>query len=333
MSKSFKQIFSTKKSWVLLAVAVFTAWFIPWVFLLHTGLLVYFPYEPNGKDRFIRLTGPLTSEWVSYKELPKMCPAALVASEDTQFYQHYGIEPNRIKSVWERNKKLGRAKFGASTITQQFVKNAFLSRDKSMLRKAREIVGAVILDVIMSKEKQIEWYFNVVEFGPKTYGIHQAAKLYFKKDPKDLTSSECVSLVVVLPNPKKWNTSLTRKSLTSFFTKRYNVVVQRAVIMGIAEHKFIASAKKAGPFGLSTQYSDPTISIRRANEARGMGIILGIPLPAMPPPPENLEEGNDYFDTESPLETDSAIESGIPVAPPGLEATPILKQTEMAEPE
>lgn len=151
----------------------------------------------------MRVAGSWFSDWVPSQEIPGSCKAALISAEDNNFEDHYGIDPENIKKALQRNERRGKIRFGASTITQQLVKNLFLSRHKSYLRKAREITGAVLLDIIMSKRDQMAWYFNVVEFGPRIYGIQAAARAYFGKKPKNLNPSECRILVSALPSPVK----------------------------------------------------------------------------------------------------------------------------------
>ena len=215
--------------------------FIPWVFLLYSGILFYFPYKEDGITRYLKITGPVTSmfsdSWISQKEIPNACKASLVASEDTRFYQHYGVDFDSLQKIIIENKSKKKIKRGASTITQQLVKNAFLSRKKSYIRKSREVIGALFLNAIMSKEKQIEWYFNIVEFGPNTYGIEEASRRYFKIDSRKLSPAQCVALVAILPSPKKWNQSLEKKRLTNFFIQRYKKISFNIMEMHLATKK------------------------------------------------------------------------------------------------
>lgn len=187
----------------LILLTLLLAWFIPWVPVLKLGFVVYRPYEPNGQDRYWRAAGPAFEDWTPNGQIPRSCKAALVHQEDQSFYDHYGFDPENIKRALEKNERRGKIRYGASTITQQLVKNLFLSRNKSYVRKAREITGAVLLNSIMSKPDQLTWYFNVVEFGPRIYGIKAAAKAYFRKRPEQLNSYECEILVSALPSPVK----------------------------------------------------------------------------------------------------------------------------------
>jgi monofunctional glycosyltransferase len=220
---------------------IFLIWFIPWVFLLYSGILIYFPYKEDGKSRFLRISGPVagafTNNWASQKDIPNSCRAALVASEDARFYEHIGVDFEFLQKSLVENKRTHKTMRGGSTITQQLVKNAFLSRKKSYIRKIREVIGALALNVIMSKDKQIEWYFNIVEFGPNTYGIENAAQRYFKMNAKKLSPAQCVALIAILPSPKKWNQSLEKKRLTDFFVQRYKKIFINMENMALISRK------------------------------------------------------------------------------------------------
>ena len=128
------------------------------------------------------------------------------------------------KNMRKKNKSVK----GGSTITQQLVKNAFLSRSRSYLRKARELTGALLLDATMSKDSQLTWYFNIVEFGPSVYGISAASHFYFKKNPADLSALQCAELVGILPSPIKWGKSLVNGRPSAFLTKRSQILLKRA---------------------------------------------------------------------------------------------------------
>lgn len=213
------------------ATIAFFAWFFPWVFVLHTGLLIYFPYESNGVDRYARIAGPVTmawkDDWVPSDTIPDHCKKALVASEDAKFFYHNGLDLESMEQSYRANERTGRIARGGSTITQQLVKNAFLSRNKSYVRKAREVAGSVLLDASLSKDAQLAWYFNIVEFGPRVYGLQAAAEHYFRKEAKNLSRKECAQLVAILPAPNRWNASLVKKRTTSFFARRTGTILAR----------------------------------------------------------------------------------------------------------
>ncbi|MCA2958800.1 MAG: monofunctional biosynthetic peptidoglycan transglycosylase [Silvanigrellales bacterium] len=224
-----------------IATLTFFAWFFPWIFVFHGGFLIYFPYEPDGFERYARLTGPITaawsSDWVPSAEISNHCKKALVASEDAKFFYHNGLDLESMEQSYRANERGGRIARGGSTITQQLVKNAFLSRKKSYVRKVREVAGSLLLDATLSKDSQLAWYFNIVEFGPRVYGIQAAARFYFRKDARELNKKECAQLVAILPAPNRWNASLVKKRTTSFFSRRTGTILARmdSVQLGVDE--------------------------------------------------------------------------------------------------
>lgn len=217
----------------------FILWFIPWVFAFSLGAIVYFPYESDGSSRYARMTGPLAAsigiddDWTDKAQIPRHCKAALIVAEDGKFLDHNGIDTDSIQKAIERNRKRKSAR-GGSTITQQLVKNVFLYRNKTYIRKAREIVGALLLDFTMSKGNQLTWYLNVVEFGPRVYGIRAAATYYYNKSPKNLSLPECASLVALLRDPIRSSRGLRSKEMPNYLWRRQQSIigsVQRSGIM------------------------------------------------------------------------------------------------------
>lgn len=199
--------------------------FIPWVPVLYFGVLVYFPYDETGKSRYMRVTGPLVqyvgADWVSTDRIPPVCKKAIVVAEDSEFFNHSGISIESIKSSFEYNRKQGRIVSGASTITQQFIKNAFLSRNKTYVRKIREAIGALLFNLLFSKDQQITWYLNIVEFGPRVYGLQSASNFYFKKDPTKLNAKECAVLSTFLTRPVLFGKSFKNGQASVAFQKRF----------------------------------------------------------------------------------------------------------------
>jgi monofunctional glycosyltransferase len=218
-----------KPKLIRLFLVLFLLFFIPWVLVLYTGILIYFPYSENGKSRYIRVTGSVASylgaDWSSSSEIPQVCKYAIVVAEDSEFFQHHGIHiPSIVSSIKEnfRNKKI---LSGASTLTQQLVKNAFLSRDKTYFRKSREILGAILLDFFYSKDKILTWYLNVVEFGPNIYGIKEAAKIYFKKQVRDLNKRDCAVLATFLTRPIFFGSSYLKNQQPLGFQRRFHRII------------------------------------------------------------------------------------------------------------
>src|SRR5690606_35698153 len=112
---------------------------------------------------------------------------AIVVAEDARFYQHAGLDFAEIWASLKTNIRKGRYARGGSTITQQVVKVAFLSSRKNLIRKAREAVGAMLLELLFTKQEILEWYINLVQFGDGVYGIKEGCWHYFKTKPEQLT--------------------------------------------------------------------------------------------------------------------------------------------------
>lgn len=142
------------------------------------------------------------SEYISSEEIPEITKKAFIATEDKMFYKHNGINLKRMCGALINNLKSRKFSEGASTITQQLIKNTHLSREKTLKRKMKEIKLAFEAEKIMSKEKILEEYLNTIYFGNGAYGIAKASKLYFNKEVKDLSLNESALLVSVINAPR-----------------------------------------------------------------------------------------------------------------------------------
>jgi 1A family penicillin-binding protein len=143
--------------------------------------------------------------YVPLSEISKTTQEAAIASEDKSFYSHSGFSPiGIISAVWQ-NIKPGGIDSGGSTITQQLVKNALLTKERSYLRKYQEIVLSVEIERRYSKDEILEMYLNSVYFGEGAFGIENAASTYYGKTAKDLTTAEASTLVGLLPAPSAYS--------------------------------------------------------------------------------------------------------------------------------
>jgi monofunctional biosynthetic peptidoglycan transglycosylase len=127
--------------------------------------------------RFV--VGPRNPRWTPHDAIPPAMRKAVVASEDAKFYRHEGVDYAAMKEAIQADLKKGRFARGGSTITQQLAKNLFLSREKTLTRKAKEIVLAWRMEDALTKRRILELYLNVVELGPMVYGIGHASQYYF----------------------------------------------------------------------------------------------------------------------------------------------------------
>jgi penicillin-binding protein 1A len=139
--------------------------------------------------------------YIRFEDISQHFIHALIASEDRKFFEHYGIDPDRIAKALIKNIISFRIREGASTITQQVARNLYLNRNQSISRKLREAITAVQIERRFSKEKILELYCNLAYFGRGSYGITAAAEHYFGKHPSGLTLPEAALLVGILPNP------------------------------------------------------------------------------------------------------------------------------------
>lgn len=130
---------------------------------------------------------------------------AVILSEDAKFYRHKGVDYEALKGALKRNLEVGKYVKGGSTITQQLAKNLFLTREKSIIRKFKELIIAFLLERELSKTRILELYLNAVEYGPLVYGINNASYYYFNKHPLNLNPLESAILASLLPSPKIFN--------------------------------------------------------------------------------------------------------------------------------
>jgi len=151
------------------------------------------------------VVGPRNPRWTPFDAVPPALKKAVVASEDANFYSHEGVDYEAIREAIKTDFRKGKFVRGGSTITQQLAKNLFLSREKTLIRKVKELVLARRLDDALSKSRILELYLNVVELGPMVYGIGHAAHYFFGKHPSALTVRECAFLASMLPGPKVYN--------------------------------------------------------------------------------------------------------------------------------
>ena len=127
---------------------------------------------------------------------------AVIAAEDTRFFHHHGFDWHEVQDAVEDGLEEGRIR-GASTIDEQLAKNLFLSREKTVTRKVKEIYLAWRMEQELTKGRIIELYLNIVELGPMVYGIGHGARYYFDKPASALTPRECAFLAAMLPGPQK----------------------------------------------------------------------------------------------------------------------------------
>lgn len=148
------------------------------------------------------VVGPKNRYWTPSGRIPAEMKWAVILAEDANFYKHDGIDVKAIKNAIKYDLEKKSLKRGASTITQQTAKNLFLSREKTITRKLKEVYLAYRMEQELTKGRIIEFYLNVVELGPMVYGIGHGAQYYFGKPASALTPRECAFLAAMLPGPR-----------------------------------------------------------------------------------------------------------------------------------
>jgi penicillin-binding protein 1A len=148
--------------------------------------------------------GPAYGEWLAFDDIPDVMVASMVSVEDRRYWRHVGIDPLGIARAMKRNLELGRFAQGGSTITQQVVKNVFLTSERSFARKARELVLAPALEVRFSKEQILELYLNRVYFGGGAYGVDAASRRFFGHSARSLSLPEAAVIAGLVKAPTRF---------------------------------------------------------------------------------------------------------------------------------
>lgn len=153
-------------------------------------------------DQLERESYNLRTEWVHQEEIPEHMIWAVVAAEDQLFFEHFGFDIESIQEAWQERQQ-GEGTRGASTISQQVAKNLFLSPAQSFFRKGVEAGITLIIELLWPKDRIIEVYLNIAEFGPGLFGIGKASKVYFNRPASQLTPEMAARFAAVLPSPKR----------------------------------------------------------------------------------------------------------------------------------
>ena len=170
--------------------------------------------------------------WVPLSQVSKVAQGAILVSEDWAFYHHPGYDEKQIKEAIEDSLEAGKLTRGASTITQQVVRNIYLYKQKSITRKIRELWMATKIEKILGKKKILELYLNIAEWGEGVFGIQEASHLYFDKNASELTAKEGAFLAMLLPSPKKYGISFRQHQLTPYARRIVKSVLGKMVQAG-----------------------------------------------------------------------------------------------------
>jgi len=144
----------------------------------------------------------LQQHWVPYEQISRHLKQAVVAAEDARFMQHTGFDFDAMEIAWKKNLEQRKWAAGGSTISQQLAKNLFLSSDKTLGRKLQEAIITYMLEQFLSKERILELYLNVIEWGEGVFGAEAAARHYFNVPASGLSARQAALLASMIPNPR-----------------------------------------------------------------------------------------------------------------------------------
>jgi len=191
-----------------LAVALLAALYIFWALALVTLRFV------NPPTTGVQIQRRVEAMWSgkSYRKREQFVPLgrispnlqhAVIAAEDGHFYRHHGIDWDQVEKVAEESSETGRIRRGASTITQQLVKNLFFTTHRNPVRKAFEYTLAPMADWILGKRRVLELYLNVIEWGPGVYGAEATAEYHYHTTAAQLSREQGARLAACLPSPRR----------------------------------------------------------------------------------------------------------------------------------
>lgn len=188
---------------------------------LNPGVTAFMEKDYHSCDFFKPCI--LKNEWVDLKNISIHLQEAVLVSEDDRFFDHEGIDTEAIEKSIELNLKKKKYVRGGSTLSQQIIKNLFLSSEKHLSRKVKEIILTLLMEKILDKERILEIYLNKIEWGPHIYGAEAASQYYFKKNASELSASEAAYLAAMIPNPK----FLTSEKQAGHLKRRQMIILKR----------------------------------------------------------------------------------------------------------
>ena len=200
----------------------------------------------------------LPADWTPLDQISKRVRGAIISSEDGKFYEHPGYDIEELTDAINdgivKKKKLR----GASTITQQLVKNLYFQTDRSFWRKTKEMALTLWIEKYVSKDKILESYLNVIEYGEGLYGIKKASRFYFKKLPSELSAREGAFLAMLLPSPKRYSKSFKKRELTEFADRSIRSILFKMLQGGyIGEDEYNESLERHFPW---EKYEEATVT-------------------------------------------------------------------------
>jgi hypothetical protein len=199
------------------------------------GSFTYTAFEKGIPVRIIDVN-PDSPGFVTIDEIPVLLQNAVLLAEDGSYYTHQGFLLSAIRRAIAENIKEKKLYRGGSTISQQLIKNIYLSHEKTISRKLEEVILVWLVESkhLVSKKRMFEVYLNIIEWGPRVYGVKEAAQFYFQKDVRQLKPEECIFLASVIPSPKKFYYRFDKTGhLAPFMITYYNDLSEKLQHKGL----------------------------------------------------------------------------------------------------
>ena len=200
--------------------------------------------EKEGKPLKIK------QHWISLSRLPRHLIDAVVVAEDGTFFTHGGIDWFEVQESIEKNIEEKRAARGASTITQQLAKNLYLSTSKDPVRKFKEVVITLLLEKTLDKNRILELYLNLIEWGRGVFGVEAAAQTYFGKSASLLTLEESTRLAAVIPSPLRHRPDADSR----YVVRRKQIVLDRMSARNMTDHSLPKENTSSGNLNRQPQH-------------------------------------------------------------------------------
>jgi monofunctional biosynthetic peptidoglycan transglycosylase len=340
---------SRKASWprrlLVFLIELFFAVHIAYIALTSLAIFIYkftdpvytilMPYRSIGYGWDIQKPRP-----VKLESIPPYIRSMLVAVEDGKFYEHHGIDMEAFKRAQEINSRLGKPLYGGSTLTMQVARTLFLVPEKSYVRKYFEVIAALELELILSKERILELYFGYAEWGKGIFGIEAAAQHYYGVSTRSLSRDQAARLIALLSSPIKYTPSSLNKS--AILRERYAYLTRRFV-SPYAVSPDQSSLPESPPGPVEPGFDEAFVETEDAVNA---GVGAETDAAAIPPGVDIMTESGDLSlappgsAAEAPAQEPAPVTSpaeGTIMSPaaepePGLQATTTTTTTTIANP-
>lgn len=252
--------------------------------------------ELPGNVKSFRMVGPKSSNWVTLSQISTQAMGAVISSEDTSFFSNEGVDYHELKEAIKKDLEEGKFARGASTITQQVIKNVYLGQEKTLWRKFKEFFWAQKMAKVLTKSEILAFYFNMAEWGPGLYGIREAGRHYFGRFPSELTAKQGAFLALLLPSPKKYHSYFQNKKLTPWAQGRLEKILRVMLAMKFIDQSEYETALEEPLWEVADKY--PSVSAEETPESETETEVPSEPVAE--PATETPQEAEPSAETTAP---------------------------------